>query len=440
MMNSEEFTPETTLELISKLTSRQLEILTKVCEGKNYQEIGDDLFIKKGTVSKTMSDIYVKLGLWNIEDRTRRRDVLRDYFCTALNEIQATPAGREKYLGRAETYEHDLVGTKARQLSDSDRSRILRMVEEDESEIIHREREIIHVVPLRQGWNLGRALFLILVGAAAVYALGRIIPGIFPGPMADTQLEPQITEVIVYQDREVTVEVTSTSDPAVVNPSPVVEYVEVVITATSLPSSPTPEPIVVQEPGFVFVDDFELGPDPAWEVQYGEPGMSSGNYSVLAEFDTDIRTKHFALIDGLIWDDVQIDFRLDAFEPFHSGQDAEGAVILHYDELNGGVGFRIFPGSDGLEFGILSPDKEWTEIPSSHVDDSPSLYNRSHSFRIEVIGDAYIAYVDDVRYTSASIEGFDVGKIGLWFLASKAVSYQENFAPRFQEIRIESME
>ncbi len=46
-------------------SDREKEILTKICEGKSNQEIGDELFISKRTVEKHRANLMVKTGCSN---------------------------------------------------------------------------------------------------------------------------------------------------------------------------------------------------------------------------------------------------------------------------------------------------------------------------------------------------------------------------------------
>ena len=217
----------------------------------------------------------------------------------------------------------------------------------------------------------------------------------------------------------------------------------VVITATSAHATDTPEPITVQAPGFVFEDDFEDGPDPGWKIQYGEPGMANGKYTVVAPFVENVKTNHFALLDEYNWGNATIEFEVSEYDSFASNRDGYGALILHYDHNKGGVGFIIHPHVQGVQFGTLNPNKEWTYIPGSLVGGQDyagdfQLYSRGYRFRVEVTGDTYIAYVEDRMVTSATIPGYQYGKIGFWFLTGDMRADPEYYAPRFEYITVES--
>ncbi|MBW8012295.1 MAG: hypothetical protein FVQ83_13855 [Chloroflexi bacterium] len=241
-----------------------------------------------------------------------------------------------------------------------------------------------------------------------------VIPLIIPGGATSTTI---IEERVV--------EITTT-------PLPVSD------TATPIPPPETPTQESVLSTGSTFTDDFELGPDPAWEIQYGEPGMANGKYTVIAPFEN-IKTEHFSLLRENYLGNIAVTFELSIFKGYGSNK-GFGAMILHYQEGVGGVSFIIHPERDGVQFGILNPDREWTLLPSSLVDHGDSgfdLDERAHESRIEVIGDTYIAYINNERVTSATIPGYESGQIGLWFLTSSYFDDPDYYAARFEYITIE---
>ncbi len=50
----------------AQLTSRELEILQRICRNMSYEEIAEDLGIKKRTVSFHISNMLVKTGHKNV--------------------------------------------------------------------------------------------------------------------------------------------------------------------------------------------------------------------------------------------------------------------------------------------------------------------------------------------------------------------------------------
>ena len=57
---------------LDELTSREREELAKVAQGKGNAAIGDDLFLTKRSVEKHVNSIFLKLGLANADDVSKR--------------------------------------------------------------------------------------------------------------------------------------------------------------------------------------------------------------------------------------------------------------------------------------------------------------------------------------------------------------------------------
>jgi hypothetical protein len=247
--------------------------------------------------------------------------------------------------------------------------------------------------------------------------------------------------VIVENIKEVTVEVPVTALAAAqFGPTQTALVEQIVVTATPPPPTPTDVPVPVLETGFIFSDNFDLGPDPAWDVIYGDPGMANGKYTVIAPFK-EAHSKNFSLLSEKIWENAKIEVEISGFEGGQSSG-GKGAIILRYLREKGGVGLIIYPGQNGIQFGILSPNGEWTLIDSSLVDGGWDDFNfkfNSNIVRVEVIGETFFAYINDTLITSTTISGFDHGQIGLWMLTNNIISSPEYYAPRFEYITIESL-
>jgi DNA-binding NarL/FixJ family response regulator len=57
---------------LSELTQRELEILSEIAQGKSNQAIADELFLTKKAVEKHINGIFMKLGLVESEEISRR--------------------------------------------------------------------------------------------------------------------------------------------------------------------------------------------------------------------------------------------------------------------------------------------------------------------------------------------------------------------------------
>lgn len=76
------------------LTKREKEVLQLVCQQNGYQKIADELFIGKTTVKTHMHNIYVKLGLDNL-DRDERVLQIHNIYCPLFSEVKE-PKERSK--------------------------------------------------------------------------------------------------------------------------------------------------------------------------------------------------------------------------------------------------------------------------------------------------------------------------------------------------------
>jgi DNA-binding CsgD family transcriptional regulator len=286
-------------------------------------------------------------------------------------------------------------------------------------------------------------LFLFIgVGLAFIGAYAILTTIIDTGP--EIVYLPGETQVSIVE-KEVTREVTSAAGEviSVSLPTQTARVEQIVVTATSLPPTPTNVPAPVLEAGIIFSDDFDLGPDPAWEVINGDPGMANGNYTVVAPFN-ESRSKHFSVVSDLYWDNVSIEFEILNFRS-HSGLqiDGQGALILHYIPDTGGVGLIFYPGRYGILFGLIDSYGQWTLLDSTFVEGSSSngfdFTSSSSVFRVEIIDNIYFVYIDEELITSASIPDYDYGLTGLWMLNSKNQNEPKYYAPRFGYITIESL-
>jgi DNA-binding CsgD family transcriptional regulator len=87
-----------TAHKLYSLTARQIEVLKLVCDGDDYQQIAEILFISVNTVKSHMANIYVKLGLDTLDATLRRKMLYQDY-CAALQEIDIPPEKPEEPKG-----------------------------------------------------------------------------------------------------------------------------------------------------------------------------------------------------------------------------------------------------------------------------------------------------------------------------------------------------
>lgn len=208
-------------------------------------------------------------------------------------------------------------------------------------------------------------------------------------------------------------------------------------------ASPTAQPtetIVpdIQPSGFVFFDNFDNDLSHQWKVQYGQVGMFDGKLTVTDPSRTP-NAYHYIILDNLYWKDVTIEIELAPFDgAFYGGEaDSIGAILFHQSNDAPSVGLRFYTARDGLQFGTLSAEGEWS-LPTSLVDgfaNDFTLHDRVHTIKVVVKGLSYTAYIDNRKITSTSIPGSEVRVIGLWFKTS-TVDKPDFFAPRIESVKI----
>ena len=75
---------------LASLSPRQKEVLQLLCQGKQYKEIAEALFIAKSTVKAHMAGVYEKLGLIELK-RDERVFQIKSIYCPILQEEEEEP-------------------------------------------------------------------------------------------------------------------------------------------------------------------------------------------------------------------------------------------------------------------------------------------------------------------------------------------------------------
>ena len=68
------FRPTIGVDLLDRLSHRELEVLTLMAEGRSNRAIGEQLMVELKTIETHVSRVFTKLGL--VEDRHENRRVL----------------------------------------------------------------------------------------------------------------------------------------------------------------------------------------------------------------------------------------------------------------------------------------------------------------------------------------------------------------------------
>ena len=66
------------LKKLASLSNRQREVFMMVCQGAEYKDIAKKLFIVESTVKAHMGNVYIKLGLDQMNDTLRLKTYIRD--------------------------------------------------------------------------------------------------------------------------------------------------------------------------------------------------------------------------------------------------------------------------------------------------------------------------------------------------------------------------
>ena len=72
---------------LASLSPRQKEVLQLLCQGKQYKEIAEALFIEESTVKAHMAGVYRKLGLIRLK-RDERIFQIKSIYCPILNDVE----------------------------------------------------------------------------------------------------------------------------------------------------------------------------------------------------------------------------------------------------------------------------------------------------------------------------------------------------------------
>lgn len=267
-------------------------------------------------------------------------------------------------------------------------------------------------------------------------------------PASDLRENTRLTQdaAVTVIEKIVTVIVTTTPGPTstgVDGPNTASAGVDEPIVSTStitpeLVLSSTPEVELVST-GETFVDDFEIGPDPLWGIQYGQPGMANGKFTALAPYEDNKQTDHLVLLNRMVWENFRVTFELAPFnDTIFPSSDARLIVLLRYAGNDSpSPALLIYPGDDGLEFGYYD-NGEWQPLSSSHVE-MEDLANQSSLITIEVIDDTFRAFINNHQVTSITIANADSGQVGLWFRTGSVRNEPEYFSPRIETLTVEAL-
>ena len=215
-----------------------------------------------------------------------------------------------------------------------------------------------------------------------------------------------------------------------------------VVEATAAPTAPPqPTPTALIRPTTeLFTDDFERGLSPEWLPVYGSMGMSNGNLTVISPFDG-VSRNHLVILDAYLWENYILTAHIASMESTGQNSLAYGGILVR--ELDNGqwAGVLIQPSKEGIAFAIFNENGDYAIQSGSLVDGYEKDFSLRHEgaeLRVEAYGNAYILYLDGQKITSATFEGSTASRIALWAQNSAQKDDSDRYAPRFEDIRIES--
>jgi hypothetical protein len=237
---------------LAKLTRRNLEVLSLVCDGYSYKEIGARLHITERAVQFHMTTVYHRLELYFEDDKYKRRAELYQVYCPVLKnlDVDEWPPVGEEVLPEEEPTDARVFALVIRDAEEG-------IIPMSKGEII--EGQIISIEPspppslppppngrrLVLSAVLGSVISTVLVLAAvAIYITWSNRQST---PSEQLQL-PTVTPVVQVVVHTVERMVVATAIPTEEVPTPAVQVVvqtvevERVVTATPEPLSPTPPP------------------------------------------------------------------------------------------------------------------------------------------------------------------------------------------------------
>jgi len=200
-----------------------------------------------------------------------------------------------------------------------------------------------------------------------------------PGPPEPTQT-PVIETVIVVA--------SATPGPPEPTQTPVIETVIVVATPTSVPPTPTPEP------SLLFFDDFEDGPDPAWDVTSGEVLVVNGRLTTSGGATL--------MIGDSSWTDYSVKCEN------WSGHYRDYTRILL--RVRGDDQYRFQYNNFGKSYWSIGQDGSWQKVPRS---DAGGVGDSEVVVEVFAVGDLLRAYIDGNRVSSFVDGKFPNGRVGI---------------------------
>jgi DNA-binding CsgD family transcriptional regulator len=371
------------IKKLATLSQRERQVLGLVCAGTPYKVIAKTLFIEIPTVKAVMGRVYVKLGLDQLAPAERRKAIYQVYgplLDSSALPSEPMPPEKDEPVSMA----------------------IIKMVDEDEIEIIPPTKSEVIYIPEPVKPDGRRPIMMIIVGALSVVCLlvvivllrGRSTPAEIP-----TQGNPQnvvATEAIMLEN-------TATSVPTSVQVLPT--EAPIIQENTAVPTTP-PEPTTAQLPTAVvpsislpFSDSFDNGTNPAWEILSGSWLTADGRYTIS---NADQKWA-FSVLDDPSW----TNYRIKVNVKLESSKEGGIAIVVRYG-ANKYLAFHVVNlfSKGGWAF---YDGHSFTDISGYGSITNPDQFD----LEVDAIGNEFIAKINGMETQRISLSGYDKGGVGL---------------------------
>jgi len=420
-------------------------VLQGFCDGKKQSEIAAELILAVGTVKTYMGHVYIKLELNHLKIGERRRFLFQEV-CPALKHIVPPPDDEDESLQMM------IIPYEIEQMVDDD-ERALLAIEPHQAIKVKSPPQSPQFLPPGQRMFTGSWLWttfflgIVLTGILGYFLYPRLFPPetqfIVHTTEPDTFIATFVDEVEVTRVHKITTTPQPTSQPQTIMitttplPTSPPEQVEVVVVVTATNEPKPTEDLGGAELGSRFEDDFEMGFGSHWEVISGELGMMQGWLTVTKPYNA-TRTEHFTMLPDVIWKNVVVEIEIEEFDGGNKAHNGAGGIIIGYQEDGSAVVLVYYPSGYGMEFGLLTPEKQLNIIPGTKSD-GDYIGNSSSTIKIEVKEDLVYGYINNKLVTFTQVSEPTTGEIGLWFRTSNFHSYINEYAPRIEWIRVETL-
>ncbi|MDD1777311.1 MAG: LuxR C-terminal-related transcriptional regulator [Candidatus Helarchaeota archaeon] len=357
---------------LESLDKRERQILYRVIKGENLPQVAGELLYEIGTVRNTLTEVYRKLGLANLEIAEKRKALKKEY---------------ESLIKRFKTEDEFLVWVRPKQDTPERPVSVEAVLKQARSEPAPPPPPI-RTIPRR---NVLPMVVLAIILFFIIIFVVRNNHRNPTSPDVTTTILPRISSTVALSPTTTSTPTHRPTSTKTFTPRPT-KTPEPTATPT-LPPTPFPLP---------FSDQFSTGIDLLWNL-YGEGFIVDG------KFTTNDRAT--LSIGNVGWKDYDIEFAFTSEGCFLQNylglrtKEPATMVAMKWDKCET-VWFTV---KDGV----------WNEIPGSNYHfrrGSIGTYFRDHSVRVKADGNKFVIYGDGEKGTELFIpqdqmSGFELGGV-----------------------------